>query len=753
MSSKDQRDCTQSSSEDRHIHSSIISSPQSFNQQLRVRSSTPDIPSSLPSISSQQSADNSQPIRTAQPAHQHLSVVRVMVREVGQVFAEFVYTVCFPQYYRSKLPPHQQSTSRDGDIHPSNVSQRTSAPQRHVFTQIDSTQPSQMPLVAQQLSQQEQKTDYSTNTLSPPQPSSVSQPITFLPQNQKRPEYQQNILPASSSQYLSEPSQKKQLKRTQKKNESIASDKMSKSKRVRSSSQPLLSSTATYQETQCAIQHPSKLAVNPTPLNGIEQAGSENEARKQGLEQKNIGLLFLTVVIVIASAFTLTVMNWWWSTALPEVAFHLANVLFITIILLSLLFILFLSSILQSNMHSPHITDFLRRRETKLSQVPTPKSPIHSVNNQPFQQPTDNLSHAPEKSVRSVVETSEVIPPKTIYDYRLDPENYEEERVLHPHEKRYPHSLEVPNSLIYDWQILGASRRGYGHSYDGEFREDDFAIRTFTLPDRPSTHPHAALIALSDGVGSRSYSRYGASAAVEGAINLFEPTLQEEFERRNGSQSLLIDHLYKIIQQKEPDPEQAKQIVCTAVEMAYLNVLKQADELRKALSEPQIQDYDLHSTLLVFLVIPLDKTKLFIASTQVGDGALFARITQTISQQKTDDLWQLLQPPQIQESGNEVIPLLRSDQAYWQRFANCITLEPVHFIMGMTDGTADDIEPPHPTQIEPKPEQFVYVQDFYKHIKNSALQQGDPAQGLLNFLSYRKPQSYDDRTVVCIYKN
>ncbi len=72
--------------------------------------------------------------------------------------------------------------------------------------------------------------------------------------------------------------------------------------------------------------------------------------------------------------------------------------------------------------------------------------------------------------------------------------------------------------------------------------------------------------------------------------------------------------------------------------------------------------------------------------------------------------------------------------------------------MGMTDGTADDIEPPHPTREEPEPDPFVNVNDFYERIVKPALNNPEPAEALAESLGYRKRQSFDDRTVVCLYR-
>ncbi|HXX79349.1 MAG TPA: protein phosphatase 2C domain-containing protein, partial [Ktedonobacteraceae bacterium] len=155
---------------------------------------------------------------------------------------------------------------------------------------------------------------------------------------------------------------------------------------------------------------------------------------------------------------------------------------------------------------------------------------------------------------------------------------------------------------------------------------------------------------------------------------------------------------------------------------------------------------ELQSTLLVFLVMPWDENRLLIASSQIGDGALF------VLQQKPDNRWNWLQQPQIQSAGNEVQPFIRATPDEWVKYFRCDLIEHVACIMGMTDGTADAIEPPRPTRENPNPDSFARVQDFYQRIILPALICQSPGEELVNNLGYKKRSSFDDRTVVCLYR-
>lgn len=310
-------------------------------------------------------------------------------------------------------------------------------------------------------------------------------------------------------------------------------------------------------------------------------------------------------------------------------------------------------------------------------------------------------------------------PAARIYDRVRDPEGYsKQDSVEFPHEKTIPNdgnAMRLPGG----WQVVGASRRGYGHSYEGSYREDDFNI---------VSHQGIALIAIADGVSSKSSSRFGARAAVLGA------TMFNDF-------SSLAQELHR---QREPECKHIMHdILLNSLQSAYSNVEQEARARKLAVD-------DLQSTLMVFLAAPFDQRRLLLASVQVGDGALFA--LQPERGPAPRDQWSFLQQPQIQASGNEVQPFMTSARDMWEQVMSVKLLDNPAAIMGMTDGTADDIEPPPRPVQELNADPFSLVGDFYKHIQTDALSTGQPGTGLLKFLSYKKKGSTDDRTVVCLYR-
>lgn len=348
--------------------------------------------------------------------------------------------------------------------------------------------------------------------------------------------------------------------------------------------------------------------------------------------------------------------------------------------------------------------------------------------------PAAPLGRVPSGPLPNVVKSPEQIgriqPQQSIYDVTRDPPDFNEhEQREHPHERFYP-ERGVPWKLRSGWNIIGASRRGYGHAYEGKYREDDFEIRPLRM-DTHSRQLDIVMVAIADGVSSKPYSRRGARAAVQGALTITStPAYLQELGKAMG-----------------------KQAPFDVWQNAAFNILMESLHAAHAFVEQQANHYhisidDMHSTLLVYLAVPIEQ-QLFIASVQVGDGALFAMRSGGATARER---WQWLQQPQIQATGNEVQPFMRTGPEVWRHYLRANLLDKPSFIMGMTDGTADDIESPRPTPEDRNPDPFYFVDDFQQHIEKAITNVPQPAEALLKFLEYKKKQSFDDRTVVCLYR-
>ncbi len=187
--------------------------------------------------------------------------------------------------------------------------------------------------------------------------------------------------------------------------------------------------------------------------------------------------------------------------------------------------------------------------------------------------------------------------------------------------------------------------------------------------------------------------------------------------------------------------EFAKQLIEQMLVGARDMVRQKADKESKSVDE-------LHSTLLVFLAIPHkmphNEQFMFFASAQVGDGAI-----RSVSRATSSGQWTLQEQPQLNGIDNEVQPFMRFDPSHYRDrdFIHVTDLESPEFIVGMTDGTLDDIEGgPDENGL------FKGIEDFYGRIRQEAIATRTPASGLYEFLGYRKRASFDDRTLVCLYR-
>ncbi len=418
-------------------------------------------------------------------------------------------------------------------------------------------------------------------------------------------------------------------------------------------------------------------------------------------------------------------------------------------------------------------TFFKRRRLRKAFLTPIFVGPAVLPCEEPAKEPVPSIILPSEGSTNTLVgvavsvqemHSREQVLPVTVlpssyeyeYEKTLDPVDYEQERSLYPHVKVFPQQqdeLLFRDRLPYDWRLAGASRRGYGHAYEGKYREDDFALVTqyFTPSSELSskiiaeTPLSAALIAIADGIGSKRYARYGAHAAVEGAISTLSrsASAQKNLEDLAGSllSSLEIAELVVPLAARDL----ACAFLCQAMAQARTAVHEMAQQQGLSVAE-------LRSTLLLLLVIPLSENHLFLASTQIGDGALFARLCG--EGRISSDSWYALQRGQMQGVGHATVSLLDSSQETWQQYFQCGIYRDLDTVLGMTDGIANDIKPPLPASRPSESDPFAFVEDFYTQVWTAlqAATSRGAALALNDLLSYRKGQSYDDRTLLCLYR-
>jgi len=381
----------------------------------------------------------------------------------------------------------------------------------------------------------------------------------------------------------------------------------------------------------------------------------------------------------------------------------------------------------------------IRRLQSEVSAKSSaaPPHPIHSISSGVLPEVSPPPVIKPLPPVQSPAPVPKIVAASAERLQPKDPDDFKQGGREHPHIRLFPVEGEEGSKLRNGWSVIGASRRGQGHEIDGKYREDDFNIRVIANATHWVSAKSGVLVCIADGVSSKEWSRYGARAAVLGGTDQqFDPGLQ------------------KLIRMMQDGSISHQQIEKKAQEL-LLAMLRNARNFIEIKAQKEgISIDEMHSTLLAFLAIPYARQSLFVTSFQVGDGALYMRKADQSLQVPLREHWQLIQHPQIQEAGNEVQPFMRSDPSMWRPASGWY--EGVVFVMGMTDGTVDDIGSPAPSRSQPDPDPFINVESFYTYIKGSALSKktpSDAASGLGEFLGYRKSGSFDDRTVVCLYSD
>lgn len=264
------------------------------------------------------------------------------------------------------------------------------------------------------------------------------------------------------------------------------------------------------------------------------------------------------------------------------------------------------------------------------------------------------------------------------------------------------------------WAIVGSSRIGRSHEYDGKYREDSLGgaiIGSWQVA------------AVADGGGSYKLARIGAREATQAAIG----AMRQQIEQRKGSVPAERDAQAFIAS-----------VLFAGIRAGYQAIHDEAEQ-RQAKGQ-QVTVKDLRTTLLLLTHCESHKPKgHWVGGIQVGDGIIVAR----------DGKGQLhwLGDPDTGPTGNEVLFLtdVENTDEEWEKRKRIafIESEPLH-CLAMTDGVSDDFLPTDKN-----------LGTLEKPLYGEALPRRSPseaAQALATLMSYDRSGSFDDRTLVCIYK-
>jgi hypothetical protein len=295
--------------------------------------------------------------------------------------------------------------------------------------------------------------------------------------------------------------------------------------------------------------------------------------------------------------------------------------------------------------------------------------------------PADNGAAAPgDDAMNKPGQSTDRQPASSGWKYLPPPANEPD-----PHEESAARLATSPDG----WPLLGARVRGKKHKHEGTHCDDWFEFATCG----PWT-----LIAVSDGAGSKKFSRVGARASCQAAVELLESNLKGRRLRERGNGALEAWWDKKEGYFVGEDLAVCQDAVHKAMEAAYAAVVREADARATSAAHQQVLGRkldvnDLSSTLLVAVHTSL-KVKgadySFVLACQVGDGMTAAVLP-------GGQLNLLAVPDGGDYSGETDFLTSRNKLEHENLRKKTFTMfRPMSALMVMTDGVADDYFPHAP---------------------------------------------------------
>lgn len=245
--------------------------------------------------------------------------------------------------------------------------------------------------------------------------------------------------------------------------------------------------------------------------------------------------------------------------------------------------------------------------------------------------------------------------------------------------------------------MIGASVRGRLHEYNETSRDDAFAARC---------NGRWLAVAVSDGLGSRPLSRYGASfAANKLSTRFFHSVTQLEY---HGLEETVHNAFHKT-----------------------------REDIERFASQQNTPLEDLHCTLLGLI---LNVESGVVGVGQIGDGLILG-----LTDEKRAIT--LAKPPAPDDVGATYV----FTQTNWEQYFHSVGLsvdkaESLKTFYLMTDGVADDCQYGPPTDILQR-----WANDMDREIRMFPPMK--TAQRLKRYLAtYHVKGSFDDRTLVAVYR-
>jgi hypothetical protein len=266
-----------------------------------------------------------------------------------------------------------------------------------------------------------------------------------------------------------------------------------------------------------------------------------------------------------------------------------------------------------------------------------------------------------------------------------------------PENEPDPHSefdAKFQSNITPNFNLIGARVRGKKHKHEGTHCDDWFEF---------SSSNNWTIIAVSDGAGSKKFSRVGARVACKSAVTYLEDALRGlKLEKRQ----LWTEETFKRDQATgkfaETDLEEIQQALHQAMKTAYLAIEMATKERYNSydhgeiLGNRRLNITDLSATLLLAIHTTVnykDTDYSLIFTCQVGDGAIAAiDHNENLSLLAIPDSGEFSGQTDFLTSKNK----LESQHLMSKTFAY---FKPLKALMIMTDGVADDYFPSAPEML------------------------------------------------------
>jgi hypothetical protein len=300
--------------------------------------------------------------------------------------------------------------------------------------------------------------------------------------------------------------------------------------------------------------------------------------------------------------------------------------------------------------------------------------------------PVSDSSENPVKKVSSNSEDRELPLDKNVkWNYLPVPEGLDKHDEFHCKEDKSPEGL----------KLIGARVRGKGHKHHGTNCDDWFEF---------SVSGNWTIVAVSDGAGSKNFSRVGAKVSCEAAVEYLVQELKNIIIKKRDTKKDFSADLDRDQNWVFPgkDIEDVQKVLHKAVQKAYDAVELAAKERTRQAQYDKIQNKDLEvkdfsATLLlaVHTIVKVEGTDYnLVLTSQVGDGMLAA-----VSREGN---LQLLGKPDSGPYGGQTEFITSKNKLKEENIRQKTCVFPGHLkaLMVMTDGVADDYFPNDPNILE-----------------------------------------------------